>query len=424
MEEFKQLIPEFGLLTLSVLLFFGVILHYGLHRKSMAIFYLLILTELYTPACYYMAGITSYLKFGLKAFQLYMLMGTLSFLGYSLILICVQRLRFERKYLVLTHCDISAKRMAMLWLFVMCVIGMVVIYLVHFRDNFPFYQAVFRNFKMEDRPDTSGAIPHWFTLSAFIVVALPTFYLYYHQKRNFHKITNLALICLLSLAMVLGGNKGFVVYWFIFLWVYLWKMRIDGRVVAAALIAIIFTSIIMGGSLTNISISYLKSTAEYGFGRFFLTQGAMLVNRFEMVLQDYSFNDTRLSEQVFPFVYGEEGGSAPTYYLGDLLIQFGFVGGFLLHLLVFMVLAIIGQYLDRQEFSEYKTYLFFCVQYFLGMAEISMPFLYRLLLILALALLFALLGARSDPLRSPVTYSSGSSSSTQLLRNKSPKKEF
>lgn len=411
MEEFKQLIPEFGMLTLSVLLFSVVILHYGLHRKSMAVFYLLILTELYTPACYYIAGTTTYLKFGLKAFQLYMLMGTLSFLGYSLILICVQRLRFESRNLILTRCDIPAKRMALLWLFVMCVIGMIVIYLVHFRDGLPFYQAVFHNFKIEDRPDGSGAIPHWFTLSTLIAVALPTFYLYYHQKRGFSKITNLALIGLISLAMVSGGNKGFVAYWLIFLWVYLWKMRMDGRVVAAALIAVVFTSIIMGGSFTNISIGYLESTASYGFGRFFLTQGAMLVNRFEMILQGYPFNDTCLSEQVFPFVYGEEVGSAPTYYLGDLLIQFGFIGGFLLHLLVFIVLSIVGRYLDCQEFSEYKTYLFFCVQFFLGMAEISMSFLYRLLVVLALSFLFDSLGAQSKPLKPAGAYSSGSSSS-------------
>lgn len=421
MEEFKLLIPEFGCLTLSVLLFAGVILHYKLHRKSMCIFYLIILTELYTPACYYMAGITSYLEFGLKAFQLYMLIGTSSFLGYSLILICVQRLRFERKNLVLTHWDMPAKKMTLLWLFVMCVIAIVVIYLVRFRDGLPFYQAVFHNFKMQDRPDTSGDIPHWFTISAIITIALPTFYLYYHQKRSFHRVFNLFLISLISLAMVMGGSKGFVAYWFIFLWAYLWKMRIDGRVVMAALIAVVFTSIIMGGSLTNISIAYLKSTAGYGFGRFFLTQGAMLVNRFEMVLQDYPFNDTRLSEQVYPFVYGEGGGSAPTYYLGDLLIQFGFVGGFLLHLLVFMALAIVGQYLDRQKFSEYKTYLFFCVQFFLGMAEISTPFFYRLLLTLGLALLFALLGTQPTHLEPAGVYSSGHFSSAQRLRQE---KEF
>lgn len=398
MEEFKQVIPEFGLLTPSILLFFGVILHYRLHRKSMAVFYLLILMELYTPACYYMAGTTDYLKFGPKALQLYMLMGTLSFLGYSLILICVQRLRFERKHLVLMHWDIPAKRMTLLWLFVMCIIGMVVIYLVHFRDGLPFYQAVFHNFKMQVRPDGSGAIPHWFTIDAIITIALPAFYLYYHQKRGFHKITNLALICLISLAMVMGGNKGFVAYWFIFLWIYLWKMRIDGRVIAAALIAVVFTAIIMGGSASGVSLAGLKSTARYGFDRFFLTQGAMLVNRFEMVLQNYPFNDSRLSNQVFSFVYERDGGGAPTYYLGNLLIQLGFVGGFLLHFLVFIILAIVGRYLDCQEFSEYKTYLFFTVQYFLGVAEISMSFFYRLLLVIGLALIFALLGKPSTDL--------------------------
>lgn len=419
MEEFKQLIPEFGLLTLSVLLFLGVILHYRLYRKSMCIFYLLILTELYTPACYYMAGTTTYLKFGPKAFQLYMFMGTLSFLGYSLILLCVQRLRFEKKNLVLTHWDMPAKRMTLLWLFVMCVIGIIVIYLIHFRDGLPFYQAVFHTFKMQMRPDTSGAIPHWFTVSALIMIPLPAFYLYYHQKRGFHKITKLALICLISLAIVLGGNKGFVVYWFIFLWIYLWKMRIDGRVLVVALLAVVFTAIIMGGGVSNISLDGLKGTAKYGFGRFFLTQGAMLVNRIEMVLQDYPFNDGRFSNQVFSFVYGMDGGSAPTYYLGDLLVRFGFAGGFLLHLPVFMMLAIVGRYLDCQEFSEYKTHLFFSVQFFLGMAEISMSFFYRLLLILGLALLFDLLGAQSTPFKPADAYSSGNSSSAQSLRQKS-----
>lgn len=396
MEEFKLLIPEFGCLTLSVLLFAGVILHYKLHRKSMCIFYLLILTELYTPACYYMAGTTNYLKFGLKAFQMYMLMGTLSFLGYSLILICVQRIRFEKKNLVLTHWDMPAKKMTLLWLFVMCVIAIVVIYLVYFRDGLPFYQAVFHNFKIEVRPDGSGDIPHWFTISAIIMIALPSFYLYYHQKRGFHKIANLALICLLSLAMVMGGNKGFVAYWFIFLWVYLWKMRIDGRVVVAALIAVVFTGIIMRGSLSTLSFDILQATAKYGFGRFFLTQGAMLVNRFEMILQEFPFDfSTIIKDQVFPFVYGYTGGSAPTYYLGDLLVRFGFAGGFLLHLLVFMILAIVGRSLDCQEFSEYKTYLFFTVQFFLGMAEISKAFLYRLLLAIGLAMVFAILGKLS-----------------------------
>lgn len=392
MENFNQLIPEFGLLTLSVLLFLGVILHYRLYRKSMAIFYLIILTELYTPACFFMAGETSYLKFGPEALRLYMLIGALAFVCYALIFAGVQRLRFQERRLIFSRLDVvPARKACVLWLFVMCVIGMVAIYLVHFREGLSLYQAVFHNAKIRIRPDSSDDVPHWFTFAAIVTIALPTFHLYYYRKRGFRKITNFTLICLISLAMASGGNKGFLVYWYIFLWIYLWKMRIDGRVIAVGAVSIVFTTIIMGGGMTNISLASLKEFAVYGIRRFSLSQGAMLINRLEMILQDYPFNFTYIANQVFPFVYGEDSGSAPTYFLGDLLVQFGFVGGFLLHLLVIIVFAIVGRYLDRRESNEYKIYLFFCAQYFLGMAGISISFLYRFLLVLGLALVFSLL---------------------------------
>ena len=397
MEEFKLLIPEFGALTLSVLLFLSVILYYRLHRKSMCIFYLLILTELYTPACYYMSGTTNYLTFGPEALRLYMFVGTLSFLSYSLILLCVQQLRFQKRRLTLSRLDIPAARpQTLLWLCIVGTIAVITAYLFYFREGLPLYQAIFTKTKI-DRPDSTGGIPHWFTISALICITCPCFYLYYHQKYGFHKITNLAIISVVSLYMVLGGNKGLLVYWFLFLWVYIWKMRIDLRIVLAGLAAVVFTAIIMTGTTTTLSLAGLRSVAEYGFGRFFLTQGAMLVNRFELILQDYPFDPLNITKQVFTFVYKRDGGSSPTYYLGDLLIHFGLIGGFLLHLVVFAVLAIVGRYLDCQEFSEYKTYLFFMVQFFLGIAAISSSFIFRLLLIIALALLFGLLGERPAP---------------------------
>lgn len=400
MEEFKLLFPEFCILTLSVFLFLGVIAYYKLYRKSMCVFYLIILTELYTPACYYiLANTTDYLKFTSTALRHYMIIGVVSLLSYSVILFCVQQIHFPQKSLTVSRLSTSfPKSQAILDILVLGTIVLTTAYIFYFKEKLPLYQAVFGGNRIE-RPDISGSIPHWFTVSSSIYIGFPCFYLYYHQKKEIKLRYNLIFVITLSIYMILGGNKGMVVYWFLFLWVYIWKMRIDRRIIGAGFVSIAFTAVIMRGGLSNLNFGGLLWALSYGFGRFFLTQGAMFVNRFEMILQGYPFSFPDINIQVFSFIYETDGGGAPTYYLGNLLIQYGYVGGFLIHLLIFAMLTIVGRYLDCQEFSEYKTYLFFLVQYFLGMAEISKAFVLRLVLIISLAILLDLLGRQPTALK-------------------------
>lgn len=392
MEEFKILYPEFCVLTLSVCLFLGVILYNKLHRSSLCIFFLLSFMELYTPAYYYVvASSKAYLQFGVETLRVYILMSTAAFLSYSVILALFQRVTFKSTHLTVTRWDVPPAAAGCMLLLVLGIAVFLTLYVVYYREGLPLYQAIFHSTWIE-RPDGSGAIPHWFTVSAFFYIAFPCFYLYYHQKRGFSWVVNLVLIGALSLYMVIGGNKGFVVYWFLFLWVYLWKMKVDGRIVTAGILCVAVLMVIMTGGTDSLSFDGLLAGAKYGMSRFFLTQGAMLVNRIEMIRQGFQFDLSNITLQVFTFAYGKEGGSAPTYYLGDLIVQFGLLGGFLLHLVVYTVIVAAARWMDCQPFSEYKTWLFFTLQYFLGMNSICRTFVIRFALVVALFLLFMVLG--------------------------------
>ena len=393
MEAFKTLLPEFCVLTISVCLFLGVILYNRLHRGPLCIFFFLIFTELYTPAYYYvMTSTESYVHFGVETLRTYIWMSTAAFLVYSMILAVFQRVDFRPSRLAVTRWGIPAPAAkSFLLLLVVGITALLVLYLAYYREGLPLYQAIFHSTWL-DRPDTTGGVPHWFTISAFLCVAFPCFYLYYHQRCSFSWFTNLLLIGAVSLFMVVGGNKGFVVYWFLFLWVYLWGMKLDMRILIVGGISVIVLLIIMTGTTDVFSLSGFLSGLEYGIGRFFLTQGAMLVNRIEMIRQGFVFDLSSITAQVYTFVYEQDGGSSPTYYLGDLIVEFSLLRGFLLHLVVFTILAAISRWLACQPFSEYKTWLFFCIQYFLGINSICSSFLFRLALVIALLLMFMAFG--------------------------------
>ncbi len=394
MSEYSMLFPELLLLTLSFLLFVGTILYFRLYRSSLCMFFFLITVVLFTPALFYMfIPNASYIRFSVKAFQLYMFLSAVSFLAYSLILTCLQGINFSHKISRISRWGIPYHvRTCSLYLFFAVIFLILVFFLIRYAKYLPLFEAIFAN-KRVSRPDATGSIPHWFTFSCLLCIVPPCFYLFYYEKKHPSKAINLALICITAVFMVAGGNKGFLAFWFLFLWVYVWDMKIDVRIIVAAAVAFMLVPVLMLGMRDLFSMDTISWAVNYGLSRLFLTTGAMLINRIEMILQGFPFsnNNQEISKQVFLYVYERDGGSAPTYFMGNLLVKHGFLAGFLMHLTVFILLAAIARRLDSQKTPLYKIWLFYLIQYFLGVAPFSMSFLYRFCLIVALYLVFQLL---------------------------------
>lgn len=137
--------------------------------------------------------------------------------------------------------------------------------------------------------------------------------------------------------------------------------------------------IMKGGLSGSLQLADLISS---GVRRFIVTQAAMLINRFAMLRQGYVFSDYP-AKDVYMFVYDMDNGSAPTYFIGDLIIKYGMGMALVLYIFILSFLFAISNKLDHHKVAtKYQLWTFFSITYFLGQAGISKSNMYRPIAIL------------------------------------------
>lgn len=367
----------FVLITLSVLLLIQIF-RYKLYKSSLALLYWAVVNSFVTPALYYsILNGDSYLGFTQSDYSLYLVFG-LFFLGCLLIFNFVQihyRNIIHQRIKKVVSFNGVAKYYSVILIVFVC--G----YILIFRNGLPLFQLFNSSSPLDslERPDVTGALPHYFTVQTIASAVIPLFYFYFYSRRNWTKVQNLVYILFVVFFMTVGGNKGLLLYFFLFLWIYVWGMKVDWKIISSGAFCLFLYEMIMIGragfssSLLNILGAPLR--------RFFVTQGAMMINRIALISKGYDFEDHYISADVFTYVFGQPGGSAPTFFAGDFFVRFGYAIGLILSVVIIMFLYLMSIEIDgyQKEKLHIQWYFYFLL-YLLGMSTIDSGFIIRMII--------------------------------------------
>ncbi|MCI9533379.1 MAG: hypothetical protein HFG53_01045 [Lachnospiraceae bacterium] len=367
---------EIRFIVLTILVFcFGLLLIYkNKIISSLTPFWILTFIHLYVPAFYYclLKG-NSYKKFNDIDLSLYMNISIISYSIFIISLLLKVRFPIHKKIIIK-----SKKSNQLVFIYMLIILFGVLAYTTRHFFEFPLVKAIYNRIIVE-RPDVSGNIPHYFTFSVFACWIVPCFYFYILEHYSITKLMNIFLLLSLGIFFTIGGNKSTLVYFFIFFWIFCLRMKVDFRLMFMGCVSFAVYFIMKGGLSGSLQLADLISS---GVRRFIVTQAAMLINRFAMLRQGYVFSDYP-AKDVYMFVYDMDNGSAPTYFIGDLIIKYGMGMALVLYIFILSFLFAISNKLDHHKVAtKYQLWTFFSITYFLGQAGISKSNMYRPIAIL------------------------------------------
>lgn len=258
------------------------------------------------------------------------------------------------------------------------------IYVLIYRNGFPVFSMLKGSGALDSlsRPDMTGDLPGYFSIQTVMIGVIPCMYFYFYERvrTNWNIIQKIIYAGSVIFMLIAGGNKGILLYYFIFLWLFVWKAKVDWRIILSVSLCVYLYMLIMNGEM------YTGATLLENLGspirRFFVTQGAMFINRISLMNQGFQFDPNTISKDVFTYVYGFDGGTAPTFFAGDMIVNFGFVIGIIVSLVVLSMLFILSVHVDlgKNVGNLYiKWYLFF-ILYLAVMSGLNSNFLIRILI--------------------------------------------
>lgn len=359
----------FAIETIEIIILMYIIIKKGLLQSSGILFYWFIVNSFYSPAIYYvcMNG-RAYRVFGEDALLIYLIIGAvyIAFVIFFSILL-------RRKYIIIGHlCKIRiqiSKQLVSAIVIIICLV-----YIAKYNYGFPVLNY-FRTGAMVDyRPDTSGEIPHFLIMGTFIMMVLPMIYFYFDELRNWNNCKlAVATVCLLPFLFI-SGNKGVLIYFVIFFWIYKLNYNINFGIIGMGLFSLYAYSVIKG--TTGIVL------IESAIRRFFVTQGAGLPARIQMILNGYDFTGKWISDEVFQFIYHNNNGSHPTFFMGDFMAQMGIIVGMILSIIVTGMIILVSYTLDRYELPNYAKWPYYIFLYIVGGSGIHRQLFYRMTIVL------------------------------------------
>ena len=234
------------------------------------------------------------------------------------------------------------------------------------------------------RPDIEPTIPFFYSFSSYLYFVVPLILLNYKDAMKAKVYYLLVAVCCVLLAS--GGHRSILVFYLLFHWWFVWGKRIDWKVlfvgVISVAVSILNTKATKGTQLT------LSDAVYYGLKRFFVEQGRGLPARFDLVAENHKFVDNiPIKSQVASHYWGGSSSTMPTFFFGDFYVLYGMVGGVLLTLIVMTLL--IGMMNSLRLYEDTLTYkwMFFAVIMLLFQADVSIPSVCRMSLVLGMGVL-------------------------------------
>ena len=370
--------PSFiDMLMVTLLVFINILIVRTLAKNNKLLapymfFYVTITIELVGPIFYYyILDGTAYRTFTSETLFIYYFVAFFT----SIVILTQLNLKMKLNYKNFTFLKLKDGK-NIKKIYIALVIAIVVYYLLRYINQFVLVKALFGNYEMRLRSDTTGLIPHWFSVSSIFYFIIPSFYFLYiwHIKSKFAQFVLLSLIGLLTL---IDGNRGVFVYLMLFVFIYVYKLKINKYIVLGAGIAL-YSYYLFAAGTPNMLERLLFSALR----RFFVTQGACFINRIQMVANGYDFTKTlNISDDVFVYMYGYGGGAAPTVFWGDVYVNYGLVITLTIIVLTNWILYRISNFVQKNYNNNLFVYWCYCSSvYLLCMSGLTLELLVRLLL--------------------------------------------
>ena len=351
-------------------------------------FLILATTEFIGPLIYYLIleG-ESYKKFSNNALLVYSMIVLFFYITVAIQINLKKTFRFNMKRLVL-----KGSKEIYYKVFIFVIIFIVIIYIFINRNNLLLINLLKGNNEDLSRSDTTGLIKNWYLFSTIIILILPSFYFYYIDKIKSNMLS-FFLFLLVGIMTMIDGNKGLFIYLVLFLFIYIYRFKVNKNIVIYVLFAFFFYFLIKGSD-----VSAIMMTINSAIRRFFVTQGACFINRIQMIMDGYDFsNSIRVSSDVFLHMYGYSGGSAPTIFFGDILVNNGLIVMLISIIVSNNLFFRISNYLnDNYKDNHFLYWSYASIIYTLCMGEISSDHLIRVLIILFFVFVYLMLAANNS----------------------------
>ena len=365
-------------------------------RKKMLLspymfFYILVTTELLGPLFYYLVlNGTSYRSFSNRTLYVYY--------GIALFTACVFFLQSIIKKETSVSFGLQFNKLGsektLFYYYMLLVFGIILFYIVRYRNQLLLFNVLRGNNDSLVRSDTSGAIPHWYTVSSLISLILPSFYFYYSDRIK-SQLLSFLLFLMVAFITIIDGNKGLFIYLVLFMFMYVYKFKLNKYTLTSIVAAFLLYFLLKAGKISEVWV-----VISSAFRRFFVTQGACFINRIQMVADGYDFSHSeRISKDVFTYMYHYPDGAAPTLFWGDIYVKHGLA-------VVLVVIAvsnwimysasdlIVKEYYD----NKFMYWAYASVAYIICMSELSFEHILRIVMVLLNCLVFVMtVGKRTAP---------------------------
>ncbi|MCT4619060.1 MAG: hypothetical protein N4A62_06700 [Marinisporobacter sp.] len=353
------------------------------YKSSLAMMYIFWLGTFYIQNIYYyyFNGQT-YRIFSDKTLLIFINISTLVFINITILLI-LKKIKWFKQI----KTKINFKETKLLSMYFNIITFIVVAYMLRYINKFPLITLVESSSNI--RLDISGGVPHYFTISTFAYYILPSFYFLSGKKRY------LAIYFLFG---VLSLHKGILVYTILFIWINCFEYRINKEIIVSGILIVVFY--LVAKNKLVFDIETMKYLFESSIRRFFITQGSGFIVRLDMLENGFDFVGKNIKRVVYDKIYGGVGG-APTYFLGNLIVSYGYIKGLLIHSSILSLMYFVSSVIDyNYKKNNGVKWIFFSIIFILGNTEITFNNLPRLIAILFNFLIIFILNVDAKLLRS------------------------
>lgn len=366
-------------LLLSIVVFANIYYVFFLRKEYKRISFLYsfsLITIFYTPSLYFFFGGEIYRFFADKSLVDFFHYATIVFVFYIVIYILIDNIKTRKSSLYLKN------SMLIKIYFLAFAIPIGLYYIIYFKQ-FPLIHFILHG-ELIDRPDLTGAIPHFYTVQIIVSIIIPSIYFYYFDTIK-NKYSHIIINFILFFLFIASGNKGFIAYYLIFMWLYIFKARIDLKLFLI-FIFLMFIYLLTKG-ITEINSEVLEYMINSPFRRFFVTQGTCFIHRVDMVNEGFDFlnnvNPRGLKFDVFAHMYNTTTiiGSAPTFYIGDFYAKYGEFFSLLVFIIISSIILLVSKFFYAMETNR-KLFFYWNVYsllFFIVMAEINFANMIRIL---------------------------------------------
>jgi len=363
------LLIDFLLLSIIFLVFILYTFIYKKDYKRVTFLYSFsLITIFYTPSLYFFFGGEAYRFFTDKSLIDFFHIGTITIFIYLVLSWFIDSLNLKQSTVMIKN------SLLVKIYFLIIIIPILLYYIVYFK-SFPLVNLLL-NGELIDRPDLTGAIPHFYTISTVVSIIIPSIYFFYFREiksKYMHLLINIIMIFL----FIASGNKGFLAYYFIFVWLYIFNGKVDIKLILMFFFLMLVYAITKGILSVNPELfSYMMNSP---FRRFFVSQGTGFIHRIDMVNEGFDFlhnsNPRGLKFDVFAHMYNTTSivGSAPTFYTADFYAKYGEWVSFVIFTIISSIILYISKLFhimntNRKLFFYWNIY---AIIFFIVMAEIN-----------------------------------------------------